>query len=155
MTALIATGFDETHGIELWIGGKSCRASIIWLSQTDAEIFLDEQVSINEGQIGALIVGSLISLPLRVRGSWGAHVCFTFTNPLHPSVSECISNEMPGAGIELMLDQMEERAMPNNRFADMEAWLEESSDEGLSDLQLCDALDCCGERECDCLLEAA
>ncbi len=136
MVAADKTQVEETAALSLWVDGKSVPAMIVWLSQTDVEIILEGDAALEVSQVAALLVADFISLPMRARAVEGAHASLQFNQPLHGSVVQLITQSLPGAGIEDTIEAMEEAAMPENHFADLEAWLEEDEEELLFEVDL-------------------
>ncbi len=102
----------KARSLTLMINGKSESAMIVWLTQTDAEIVMDDSLKLKANQKMYLLVAGFLSLPLRVRSVYGKHVSLKFEQRVQRSLIDFIAQEMPGAGIPETLDELEERAMP-------------------------------------------
>nr|WP_298929188.1 hypothetical protein [uncultured Erythrobacter sp.] len=120
-------GFATT----LWIKGVSHSVSILWVTESHAEIIVSEDVGLPSDQLTALIVRDFLSMPMRVLAQTGQNVVLYFVQQPHRSVLNMIDSDLVKAGTSRLRELLEERAVPENGSADIENWQEEAVREDL------------------------
>lgn len=124
-----STPVQSTHATTLWINGVSHSVTMLWVTQSHAEIIVGEDVDLVSHQLTAVIVREFLSLPMRVVAKTGQNVVLHFVQKPHRSVLNLIDQDLVAAGIKRLRETMEDRAVPDQVNADVYAWQDEAEQE--------------------------
>ena len=102
---------EEGIAGSLWINGRNTPTTMIWVSDTHAELVLHEDVVLAGSQLTALVVRSFLSLPMRLEVQTGQHIVLRFVQRPHASVIELMRRDLLEAGIAAARDAAEESAL--------------------------------------------
>lgn len=106
----------------LWSAGASAPATMLWVTESHAEIIVEEGTFLSADALVAVVLREFLSMPMRVVAQIGQNVVLYFVQKPHESVLELIDQDLIKAGIAQLRDTLEERAIPNNLVADIEDW---------------------------------
>ncbi|TRD12210.1 hypothetical protein FGU71_10285 [Erythrobacter insulae] len=107
---------------KLWIAGVSVPVTVLWVTESHAEIVTPGGLDLASNQLTALIMRDFLSMPMRVVAQTDQNAVLHFVQRPHPSVLELIDRDLIKAGIGRLRDMLEERAVPDNAHADLESW---------------------------------
>ncbi|MCK0127870.1 hypothetical protein [Erythrobacter sp. F6033] len=121
MTTPNSTSLEDGLPTKLWVKGTSYPVTILWVTETHAEVIVAEGVNFDSNQLAAVILRQFISLPMRVIAQSGQNMVLYFVQKPHASMLDLIDRDLIKAGIDRLCDTLEERAVPTNALADIAA----------------------------------
>ncbi len=122
----VTNAVEELGSSTLWINGQAEAVTMIWVSESHAELIVDSSLRLQSDQLTALVIRGFLSLPMRVEVKTGGHVVLRFVQRPHPSVIEVIVSDLLEANIAKAREALEENAKPLSHVCDLEAWEDQS-----------------------------